>query len=42
MDKHELKTWCLGLPGASEEFPFNDEVSSTIEAAAGRATGLAS
>ena len=27
MDKHELKTWCLGLPGASEEFPFGDEVS---------------
>jgi predicted DNA-binding protein (MmcQ/YjbR family) len=27
MDKHELKTRCLGLPGASEEFPFNDEVS---------------
>jgi predicted DNA-binding protein (MmcQ/YjbR family) len=27
MDKHELKTRCLGLPGASEEFPFGDEVS---------------
>jgi predicted DNA-binding protein (MmcQ/YjbR family) len=27
MDRHELKTRCLGLPGASEEFPFNDEVS---------------
>jgi len=26
MDKHELKTRCLGLPGASEEFPFGDEV----------------
>ena len=27
MDKHELKARCLALPGASEEFPFNDEVS---------------
>ena len=27
MDQHELKTRCLGLPGASEEFPFGDEVS---------------
>ena len=27
MDKHELKTRCLGLPGAGEEFPFGDEVS---------------
>ena len=27
MDKHELKNRCLGLPGASEEFPFGDEVS---------------
>ena len=27
MDKHELKTRCLGLPEASEEFPFGDEVS---------------
>ena len=32
MDKHELKAQrlrerCLALPGASEEFPFGDEVS---------------
>ena len=27
MDKHELKARCVGLPGASEEFPFGDEVS---------------
>ena len=27
MDKHDLKARCLALPGASEEFPFNDEVS---------------
>ena len=27
MDSGELKTRCLGLPGASEEFPFGDEVS---------------
>ena len=27
MDSSELKTRCLGLPGASEEFPFGDEVS---------------
>ena len=27
MDKHELKNRCLELPGASEEFPFGDEVS---------------
>jgi predicted DNA-binding protein (MmcQ/YjbR family) len=27
MDQHELKNRCLGLPGASEEFPFGDEVS---------------
>jgi predicted DNA-binding protein (MmcQ/YjbR family) len=27
MDKHDLKDRCLGLPGASEEFPFGDEVS---------------
>ena len=27
MDKHELKTRCLGLPGVSEEFPFGDKVS---------------
>jgi len=27
MDSHELKARCLGLPGASEEFPFGDEVS---------------
>jgi predicted DNA-binding protein (MmcQ/YjbR family) len=27
MDQHELKSRCLGLPGASEEFPFGDEVS---------------
>jgi predicted DNA-binding protein (MmcQ/YjbR family) len=27
MDKDELKTRCLALPGASEEFPFGDEVS---------------
>jgi predicted DNA-binding protein (MmcQ/YjbR family) len=27
MDSRELKTRCLGLPGASEEFPFGDEVS---------------
>ena len=27
MDSGELKTRCLGWPGASEEFPFGDEVS---------------
>ena len=27
MDQHELKTACLALPGAREEFPFGDEVS---------------
>ncbi len=32
MEKHELKAQrlrerCLALPGASEEFPFGDEVS---------------
>jgi predicted DNA-binding protein (MmcQ/YjbR family) len=27
MDQHELKTACLALPGAAEEFPFGDEVS---------------
>jgi len=27
MDQHELKTRCLALPGAREEFPFGDEVS---------------
>ena len=27
MDSREIKTRCLGLPGASEEFPFGDEVS---------------
>ena len=27
MDQHELKSRCLALPGASEEFPFGDEVS---------------
>jgi predicted DNA-binding protein (MmcQ/YjbR family) len=27
VDKDELKTRCLALPGASEEFPFGDEVS---------------
>ena len=27
MDKHELKTRCLAPAGASEEFPFGDEVS---------------
>jgi predicted DNA-binding protein (MmcQ/YjbR family) len=27
VDKDELKMRCLGLPGASEEFPFGDEVS---------------
>jgi predicted DNA-binding protein (MmcQ/YjbR family) len=27
MDKWELESRCLGLPGASEEFPFGDEVS---------------
>ena len=27
MDQHELKARCLALPGASEEFPFGDEVS---------------
>lgn len=27
MDKHELKNRCLGCRGASEEFPFGDEVS---------------
>jgi predicted DNA-binding protein (MmcQ/YjbR family) len=27
MDQQELKSRCLGLAGASEEFPFGDEVS---------------
>ena len=27
MDSRELKMRCLGWPGASEEFPFGDEVS---------------
>ena len=27
MDQHELKAQCLALPGASEEFPFGDELS---------------
>jgi predicted DNA-binding protein (MmcQ/YjbR family) len=27
MDQQELKSRCLGLPGAREEFPFGDEVS---------------
>src|SRR5262249_56651599 len=27
MDQHELKTQCLALPGAVEEFPFGGEVS---------------
>ena len=27
MDQHELKSRCLALPGAIEEFPFGDEVS---------------
>jgi predicted DNA-binding protein (MmcQ/YjbR family) len=27
MDQHELKARCLALRGASEEFPFGDEVS---------------
>ena len=27
MDQHELKTACLALPGAAEEFPCGDEVS---------------
>ena len=27
MDRDELKAQCLALPGASEEFPFGDEVS---------------
>ena len=27
VDPHELKTQCLALPGAVEEFPFGDEVS---------------
>jgi predicted DNA-binding protein (MmcQ/YjbR family) len=27
MDSRELRTRCLRLPGASEEFPFGDEVS---------------
>jgi predicted DNA-binding protein (MmcQ/YjbR family) len=27
VDKDELKTRCLALPGTSEEFPFGDEVS---------------
>ena len=27
MDKHELKKRCLAPAGASEEFPFGDEVS---------------
>jgi predicted DNA-binding protein (MmcQ/YjbR family) len=27
MDQHELKAACLALPGAAEEFPFDDEVS---------------
>ena len=24
MDQHQLKSLCLGLPGASEEFPFGE------------------
>jgi predicted DNA-binding protein (MmcQ/YjbR family) len=27
VDARELKELCLALPGAAEEFPFNDEVS---------------
>ena len=27
MERRELRSACLGLPGASEEFPFGDEVS---------------
>ena len=27
MDRDELKALCLALPGASEEFPFGEEVS---------------
>jgi predicted DNA-binding protein (MmcQ/YjbR family) len=27
MDGNELRTLCLGLPGAVEDFPFGDEVS---------------
>jgi predicted DNA-binding protein (MmcQ/YjbR family) len=27
MDQYQLKTQCLALPGAVEEFPFGDEVS---------------
>jgi predicted DNA-binding protein (MmcQ/YjbR family) len=27
MDPYQLKTQCLALPGAVEEFPFGDEVS---------------
>jgi predicted DNA-binding protein (MmcQ/YjbR family) len=27
MDRHDLRSACLSLPGAVEEFPFGDEVS---------------
>ena len=27
MDAAELRSWCLGLPGAEETFPFNPETS---------------
>jgi len=27
MDSRELKSRCTGQPGASQEFPFGDEVS---------------
>jgi len=27
MDRDRLKTQCLALPGATEDFPFGDEVS---------------
>ncbi len=27
MDAADLRTWCLGLPGAEETFPFNAETS---------------
>jgi predicted DNA-binding protein (MmcQ/YjbR family) len=30
MDSRELRGHCLALPGASEEFPFNDEVYPAI------------
>lgn len=27
MNAHELKSWCLEMPGAEETFPFNPETS---------------